>query len=376
MSRRVKADNFIDCDDYGVPFVEARVAGDMSELVHIKNPEIDLLQQLLPYKPLDEQMSKTRFNFAAQINYFECGGVAISFCVGHFVADAATAAHFIKSWATVACDCDDDDDLIKEDISLSPPQDFLGLLTSNIDQELLNIMAIPPGGEHESELKEQPYPSSSGRITKRFVFDKSKIIALRETFGSTRVTRFEAMFVLLWSAIQATKSEEDELVASIAVNLRKRMNPPIPEQCFGNICTAIMTNWPKEEITDRNSFAGKLRELIRMVNDDYIRNTLPNSMFFNFIRDHDVASSSNKKRIVLFSGCNNFPFYKADFGWGKPEWLAFPQSFNDHNYVGLFDTSDGEGIEAWIGMSKEEMAKFEQDPTVIAYASLNPSTYM
>ncbi|KAI9170399.1 hypothetical protein LWI28_027321 [Acer negundo] len=118
---RVKADNFIDCDDYGVPFVEARVAGDMSELVHIKNPEIDLLQQLLPYKPLDEQMSKTRFNFAAQINYFECGGVAISFCVGHFVADAATAAHFIKSWATVACDCDDDDDLIKEDISLSPP---------------------------------------------------------------------------------------------------------------------------------------------------------------------------------------------------------------------------------------------------------------
>ncbi|KAI9169404.1 hypothetical protein LWI28_011897 [Acer negundo] len=125
-------------------------------------------------------------------------------------------------------------------------------------------MAIPPGGEHESELKEQPYPSSSGRITKRFVFDKSKIIALRETFGSTRVTRFEAMFVLLWSAIQATKSEEDELVASIAVNLRKRMNPPIPEQCFGNICTAIMTNWPKEEITDRNSFAGKLRELIRM----------------------------------------------------------------------------------------------------------------
>ncbi|KAK1563127.1 hypothetical protein Q3G72_022758 [Acer saccharum] len=211
--RRLK-DNFIDCDDYGVSFVEAHVAGDMSTV--LKTPKIDLLGQLLSCKP--HEMSATQFNLAIQINYFDCGGVAITFCVGHFIVDATIVAHFIKSWAMVACGGDD----IIKDISLFPSQDWFGLLTSNVDPEILNIMAIPPRGE--SELKEhssasnEPYPSSSGKITKRFVFDKSKIIALQETFGN-RVTHFEAIFVLIWSAIKATIREEDELVAAIVVNL-------------------------------------------------------------------------------------------------------------------------------------------------------------
>ncbi|KAK3211957.1 hypothetical protein Dsin_016663 [Dipteronia sinensis] len=37
--------------------------------------------------------------------------------------------------------------------------------------------------------------------------------------------------------------------------------------------------------------------------------------------------------------------------------------------VGLLDTIDGEGIDAWVTMSKEDMDKFEQDSAVIAYAS-------
>ncbi|KAK1561881.1 hypothetical protein Q3G72_002478 [Acer saccharum] len=224
---RVK-DNFIECDDYGVSFVEAGVAGDMSEV--LKKPEIDLLQQLLPYKP--REMSATQFNLAIQINYFESGGVAISFCFGHFIVDAAAVAHFMKGWATVACG---GDDLIK-DISLFPSQDWLDLPTSNIDQEILNIITVPQSSESEQK-EHSPELSSSRKRAKRFVFEKSKIIALQETFGS-RVTCFEAMFVLIWSAIAATKSEEDEFVAAIAVNLRKRIDPPIPEQCIGNILTA------------------------------------------------------------------------------------------------------------------------------------------
>ncbi|KAK1561773.1 hypothetical protein Q3G72_000336 [Acer saccharum] len=108
-----------------------------------------------------------------------------------------------------------------------------------------------------------------------------------------------------------------------------------------------MANWRKEEITNCNSLAVKLHELLRMVNDDYIRNALPKSVFFNCISDHDVASSSNKKRIILFTGCSKLPFYQADFGWGKPVWFAFPNSVDyDDIWVALFDSSDGEGIEA------------------------------
>jgi hypothetical protein len=44
------------------------------------------------------------------------------------------------------------------------------------------------------------------------------------------------------------------------------------------------------------------------------------------------------------------------------------------NRVAIFlDTKDGEGIEAWIGVSKEDTVKFEQDPGILTYASFSAS---
>ncbi|TXG69304.1 hypothetical protein EZV62_004239 [Acer yangbiense] len=187
---RVKDHFSVECDDYGVSFIEAHIATNISEA--LQNPHPLLLEQLMPYKP-HELITTTQFNLAVQVSYFGCGGVAICVCFRHCIADGATAANFIKSWSAVASCGDNNIDAIEKDVvfdfsSIFPPEDWSGLSTNISSQELIKS-------------------SSTDTVVKRFVFDGSKMAALREIIGN-RPTRFEAVFALMWKAVTSAKIEE------------------------------------------------------------------------------------------------------------------------------------------------------------------------
>ncbi|CAL2253336.1 unnamed protein product [Prunus armeniaca] len=73
------------------------------------------------------------------------------------------------------------------------------------------------------------------------------------------------------------------------------------------------------------------------------------------------------------SSCSSwcrFPFYEADFGWGKPSWVN--QSLEAKNLIVLIDSRDGDGIEASLTFKEEDMAIMESNNELFAYASLDP----
>ncbi|XP_044502043.1 stemmadenine O-acetyltransferase-like isoform X1 [Mangifera indica] len=351
---RLKDGSFIDCDDSGVTFIEAQVAGNMSEV--LKEPEMDLLEQLLPFKA-DEKLSTL---VVVQVSYFDCGGMAIGVCFSHFIADATAAANFVKNWAALAsCRSIDIKDVIFDCTSIFPPQDVLGL-TDSVCERCVSYVEIK---------------------TKRFVFDAAKIAALREEIGNVagldRPTRVEAVSTLILSAVIAAAARETNefsstiLAASFPVNLRKRMNPPLPEECVGNICTTTTLMCPMNERIDHKSLAKMIHESIRMVDDQFVRNVYGGGEFLNFLKN--AVEGLSKNRIFWNSSWCKLPFYEADFGWGKPKWIA--TIVRDDKVAMLVDTSDGEGIEVWMGLPKEDMAKFEQDPGILAYSSVSPSPF-
>ncbi|KAL5751642.1 hypothetical protein ACOSQ2_022149 [Xanthoceras sorbifolium] len=360
LAGRVKDHLSVDCDDNGVSYVEARVAGDMSNV--FKQPEIDPEEQLIPCN--QQEMLKDQSILSVQVTHFGCGGVAICLLFRHVIVDASSAANFIKTWAAIAnCGGNDDDVVIIKDVvfdctSIFPPQVHSGLSTTS-------------GGDGARAI----LLSSSETIKKRFIVEGSKISALQDEIGNG-TTRFEAVFALMWGAITAAKREGDDFVAAIPVNLRKRMNPPIPEQCIGNICTIIQTNWPTEETTNYSSLTSKVHELVSMVNGDYVKKAYPNGWILYRVTNGAAGRDTRRSRLFMISSWCSLPLYKIDFGWGNPMLVAPVGKLNsgDNIVVGLMDTSDGAGIEAWVFMSKEEMAKFEQDPGVVAYASFNPIT--
>ncbi|CAL1387621.1 unnamed protein product [Linum trigynum] len=119
----------------------------------------------------------------------------------------------------------------------------------------------------------------------------------------------------------------------------------------------------------RTRLAEKLRESVRMVNDEEVRKIFGRSddvdndcdkgvtsrregysdMFKRFVEEHQ------KGDLVAFSSWWRFPFYETDFGWGKPTWVDY---FNmTDNLVLLIDAKDGEGIKAWVSLSDEDMKR-------------------
>lgn len=43
------------------------------------------------------------------------------------------------------------------------------------------------------------------------------------------------------------------------------------------------------------------------------------------------------------------------------------------NFVYMVDAKDGGGIEAWVTLDERDMAVFERDAELLAYAARNPS---
>ncbi|XP_035545956.1 BAHD acyltransferase BIA1-like [Juglans regia] len=86
-----------------------------------------------------------------------------------------------------------------------------------------------------------------------------------------------------------------------------------------------------------------------------------------------LASEGNTDHIIISSWCR-YPLYEADFGLGKPTWVTiYGYNLMFKNSVFLMDTRDGSGIEAWITLSEEDMALFEQDKDLLGFASSNPT---
>ncbi|XP_050221707.1 salutaridinol 7-O-acetyltransferase-like [Mercurialis annua] len=297
----------------------------------------------------------------AQVNYFKCGGVAISVCMWHVVADGPTAASFISTWAKIANndgsggggggELNDVGNVVYDCTTFFPPKDIKSLLMSNIKtEELLSNITM-----------------------KRCVLDGAKISALREAVGNgpylDRPTRVEAVGALIWKAVMDATGEE--YVASIPVNLRNKMEPPLLKNCMGNINQVTFTTDCSLQ-DDYNCLAGKLHESIKKMDDEYVRKSHESGEYFEYVKNIAAGMTEDPKLLKMLgiSSWCRFPFYESDFGWGKPVWVT-PAMIS--RGVFLLDTKDGHGIEAWIGLPEEIMAKFEKDPRVCDYVSFTPN---
>ncbi|XP_039013490.1 stemmadenine O-acetyltransferase-like [Hibiscus syriacus] len=96
---RVKNNLFITNFDEGVPYVETKVKGRLSDFVE-PTQKLEAMNRLLPCRPFRYiQDSTTAPQLAVQVNIFDCGGIAIGLCVFHKIFDGATLSAFLNSWA-------------------------------------------------------------------------------------------------------------------------------------------------------------------------------------------------------------------------------------------------------------------------------------
>ncbi|XP_057739098.1 stemmadenine O-acetyltransferase-like [Arachis stenosperma] len=349
---------FVDCADHGVPYIETTVKNcKLAEVTH--NPIPGELNHLVPFK-LDDI---TNIIFGVQLNVFDCGGIAIGACLSHQLADALSFFNFLNHWASIAAK------------NRNPPT-----------PQFLSSKLFPP-------INISGFDPRSGITTenvacKLFLFDSSVVETLRETYamennndGERKPTRVEALSAFIWGRYVAVTTEcyEDpekkkkrRMHAVVhAVNLRPKMEPPLPEDSFGNYYRISMTIPSLNAQQKCYGLVKQVRDEIKKIDKEYIRKLQEGNEHLDFLKDSSERVLVKGEFVSFsFTSLCRFPLYDADFGWGKPKWVGSP-ALTFKNLVVFCDTKNGGGIEAYVSLKMEDMEKFEADKELLACVNKN-----
>ncbi|XP_019159448.1 PREDICTED: vinorine synthase-like isoform X2 [Ipomoea nil] len=341
LAGRIKGNDFIDCSDDGALWVEARVHGFLKDVV--ENPLMEELEKFLPKTSDDSELM-----LGVQVNYFLDGGIAIGVWVSHKIADALSLVNFVNAWAVIAREGD------AAAGKISPPN--FGLMSSLFPPTTMDLSGSgfsPTFGMTREKI-----------VTKRVVFDKEKLAALKksaaaESSGVGNPTRVEALSAFMWKNFREAsrkKSQDTSMKKTIRathnVNLRARMKPPLPEATFGNLWSPVNTT--ESPCPDDDDLVFQLRTSIREINAEYVEALQNEKGQSEHLRKwHERFTGEVEAEFMDFSSWCRFPIYEVDFGWGRPVW-ACPPAFPYKNFIVFMSTKCGDGIEAWINMGEED----------------------
>ncbi|XP_021832810.1 BAHD acyltransferase At5g47980-like [Prunus avium] len=359
LAGRIKDNLFIECNDEGAVYVEARVNALLSNF--LDQPNLEILKLLLPIK-VESPEAGTGCLLLVQASFFECGGLAIGVCMSHKLADASTLSTFIKVWAATALGLGH---TVVPDFSAAtryPPGDF---------------SAQSPAAAVEMKIVKC--------VTKRFVFDGPKMRALKAkvTSGSVqRPTRVEAVTGLIWNCARKASKLSSGIsklsMVSQSVNIRKRVVPQFPQTSIGNL-VGYYTAMAEVSGIELNSMelVSRLRKGMVEFNENHPKRLQGDNVFeaiCEYFKEIGNIMGRDDINLFTFTSLCNFGIYEIDFGWGKPIWVNIPIGVVQ-NLVLLIDTKEGDGVDALVSLSEEDMALFERDPELLAFASLNPCVF-
>ncbi|KAK9154192.1 hypothetical protein Sjap_001672 [Stephania japonica] len=362
LAGRIKDEYHIDCSDNGVKFVHARVRRHSLSQA-LCPPRLDQMSRLFPTEQTVGQEL-----LGVQVSFFECGGIAIVVYLSHKIADARGLCTFALGWASIT-KCGS--------ASVLRPRFDLASVFPPI--EVIPSLSF-------GELTEDPSTDHDKSVIKVFRFEASKIAELKAKAKANAndkdPSRMMAVTAFLWSIFAAMgrrghngNNHPRQCILSVPVNLRGRV-PGLHEHTMGNAVVSTPLTVPMAppiDLTEMPQLVKAIQDLVRRVDEGALVKRRDGGevlkMMEAYLECYNKASASEGE-LGLYDVTSwlRFPFYEADFGWGKPAWVGVRNgSFN--NVVTYFDTKSGDEIDAFITMSKEDMAQFESMPELLEFAT-------
>ncbi|CAA3031894.1 spermidine hydroxycinnamoyl transferase-like [Olea europaea subsp. europaea] len=313
------------CNAEGATLVEAE-----SELM-IEDYEI---QDFVPNEAMRELITKVDYIATpiheqplvlVQLTKFSCGGVCLGLGISHILADGISAIHFVSEWAKIARG---------EMTSIFPLLDRKILRLGDLPSvpKFEHIELTPPpllvGRSDNMEERKKPTTVAMIKLSKQQINElKSK--ANEETPYKSIVrpyTRYEAVAGHMWRCTTKVRGHKNEQLTRLhlAVDLRNRIQPPIPKGYFGNAVIRQATiATTRDLLSNPLAYASsRIRESIDKVTDEYIRSYLlvANRQDISWLRNFPTKGCS----LGSFYGNPNMEItswtsmsvYEADFGWG------------------------------------------------------------
>ncbi|KAF3622412.1 hypothetical protein FXO38_31307 [Capsicum annuum] len=362
LAGRLRSNNStsVDCNDEGVPFIEAFMHNRRLEDI-LNNPD-ENYNTAKSFLPLTFESFPPSFLLLVQVTSFECGGIVVGVSVTHKILDMSSVITFLTDWATLARQ-DDDPNTNFMHPQLVPLAKFFPP-RNNVPS--VSIIA-------EASLTKEPC-----RIN-IYVFNPSSIANLKIKATSENITtpsRVDVVTSIMWKCLTAYSNRSSVLTYN--VNLRKRVSPPMHAHHIGNFIGFAVASKQRSE-KDMADIVISLRKGLFELENKYVKRLNGNQdeaidIILEMLRDYlsSMAASINDDVDLyqLTSWCG-FSFYDVDFGWGKPIlFSSIPAKCK--NILALIDTKDG-GVKVYICLSEEDMKMLEKNTELLTYATLEAS---
>ncbi|GMJ08811.1 hypothetical protein like AT3G26040 [Hibiscus trionum] len=366
LAGRTKNNLFVTDYEEGVPYVEARVKGCLSDFIE-QSEVLEALNQLLPCRPFCYLQDSAVPQLAIQVNIFDCGGIALAMCFFHKIIDASTIAAFLRTWA--AFSLGSNGEIPDFDLSWPSSQLFPPIESNSMSSN--------------TELKGLLF-NEGRRRTRSFVFDANAIATLKSkarSKGLEHPSRVVSLNAFIWKhAMQAYTSVSGTRKPAILcqpVSIRQKMKPRLPDYSIGNLFLLPITTYNSiGKDTELTELAYLVREAAKSVaNDSHDLLQVSKTITEQQSQIAEMVSKGNAEFYTSVSWLNHLDG-KDDFGWGEPTLFSIP-GVDSHNreYCNCFilkRARQHDAIEAWVTLSDEAMGFLEDDHEFLAFASPNP----
>ncbi|XP_071727012.1 pelargonidin 3-O-(6-caffeoylglucoside) 5-O-(6-O-malonylglucoside) 4'''-malonyltransferase-like [Rutidosis leptorrhynchoides] len=345
----------IDCNDEGVEFIHATVNVKLDEQVVGSKADPNLVNQFVSFKtPMMYQLTHPLL-LSIQVTNFECGGVAIGVNASHKVVDASTLCTFLNEWAAINRE--------ENNIEFTGSGFSSTLIFPGRGLSLVKSPSMSDDDKAYGEITKRDggniifYDDMLRKYTRiKRLFNESDISNIREYAARTssksnirRWSKVQLVGSILSKAFidvdRAIHTYSRESVVFQAINLRGKFASFIPKDSCGNITAKNVTKIGTLQITTLE-LANLLSDSIKVALNNYSKvfhdSEEGKSMVLNsLLETRTVPESTN---VIAISSWCKFPFYKANFGFGKPIWVA-PATLTTQNIICLMDDARGNGVE-------------------------------
>lgn len=323
------------------------------------------------------------------------GGFVLLVQVAHQITDASGFAGLIRHWLQRARGGLSAD--IKPGENPEAIHDKSRLCQDNIEGVTDGLQRLEVAFKNASAgMKPLASMKSTIRVAKNFWISAQRLEELRASLQgelSKRPTAFQSIAVLLWRCIVRTRLTPETDLASteskgfFVTNMRQRLNPPLPNDFFGNSATWVFTGLPISALLNDEKRTVPIEEVQKIFQQDTNElNLLLTNQFISRQMKSGVYPPMNLMGYdVLFNSWEHFyPDMKdLDVGLGAfcamrrmtesitPSLVLILPSYGrrGHDSDDKFKYGYPGGIEAQVHLFSDQMDLLQKDPEWLQYAT-------
>ncbi|XP_020208143.1 omega-hydroxypalmitate O-feruloyl transferase [Cajanus cajan] len=336
----------MDCNPEGAGFVVASSGYRLDQIGDLDYPNPAFAQ--LVHKNKDFLKQGDVPLCVAQVTSFKCGGFAMGISTSHTTFDGLSFKTFLDNLAALAANkplpvtpCHDRHLLAAR----SPPR------VTFPHPEMLPISSHLPHSPESTNIFDASTEPLHFNV---FKLTSSHITKLKQeaTCGTTRVTGFNAITAHIWrcKALSADDNPNRSSTILYAVDIRSRLNPPLPKSYTGNAVLTAYATATCQELEE-----GPFMKVVEMVREGAARVT---DEYARSIIDWGQVNEGFPNGDVLVSSWWRLGFEEVEYPWGKPRYCC-PVVYHRKDIVLLFPpVGGGDGVSIIVALPPKEMEKF------------------